>query len=82
MLARMPPTEIEKALNALVEVISLSVSCGEKVSIRNFGKFQPRSRSAVTRKNPKTGVSHDIPERFTVGFVPSPVLKNRLNPPQ
>lgn len=50
------------------------------MSIRNFGKFEPRLKGAVTRKNPKTGASVEVPEKFSVGFIAAPALKARLNP--
>lgn len=68
-----------EAVDGAFEMISMSVACGETVSVRNFGKFEPRKRSAVTRKNPKTGVPVEVPEKLSVGFVPAPALKSRLN---
>jgi nucleoid DNA-binding protein len=71
--------EPEQAVNRVLDVIGASLACGESVSIRNFGKFEARKRSAVVRKNPKTGVEIKVPEKISVGFIPAPALKQRLN---
>lgn len=77
--AKITNAEADKAITALLEVIALSLACGEDVNLRTFGKFEPRLRNAVVRRNPKTGVEHKVPAKITVGFIPSPNLKDRLN---
>lgn len=59
--------------------VAASVACGEPVSIRKFGKFEPRRRSEVTRRNPKTGIEIHVPSKNSVAFLPAPALKERLN---
>jgi nucleoid DNA-binding protein len=71
--------EPENAVDRVLDVIGASLACGEPVSIRNFGKFEPRLRSPVIRKNPKTGIPVDVPQRVSIGFVASPALKRRVN---
>lgn len=66
-------------LDAMLDLITLGLACGEDIVLRNFGKFQPRTRPPVTRHNPRTGIKVSIPERQSVAFVPSPRLKDRLN---
>jgi DNA-binding protein HU-beta len=72
-------SQAEVAVDRVLDAITVSLACGESVSIRNFGKFEPRTRSAVTRKNPKTGKEIKVPEKTSVGFIPAPALKERLN---
>lgn len=64
----------------VLDVIGLALSCGETVSIRNFGRFEPRLKGASTGVNPKTGARVEIPEKFAVSFIAAPALKARLNP--
>lgn len=71
--------DADATFDKLVAVFILALACGEDVVIRNFGKLQPRTRNAVTRKNPQTGLPVDVPERQSVAFIPSRVLKARLN---
>lgn len=73
------PIRAEDVLDCVLGVISKSLACGEAVSIRNFGKFEPRPRAAVTRKHPISGVEMTVPARIGVGFVPSVHLKERIN---
>lgn len=74
-----PVAQVETILGAFLEVVGLSLACGEEVNLRTFGKFEPRNRKPVVRRNPKTGVEHHVPEKVSVGFIPSPNLKDRLN---
>lgn len=74
-----PITQVETILGTFLDVVGLSLACGEEVNLRTFGKFEPRVRKAVTRRNPKTGEPTAVPEKMAVGFVPSVTLKERLN---
>lgn len=75
----LPTAVVDRVFSAALDIIGLSLSCGEDVNLRGFGKFEPRLRRPVTRKNPRTGIEHHVPEKTGVGFVPSPNLKARLN---
>lgn len=75
-----PVAQVERVLDQFLNVVAESLAEQEEVNLRGFGKFQPRRRSPVTRKNPRTGILHEVPEKWSVGFVPSPNLKTRLNP--
>lgn len=76
---RVPAALVQKVLSGFLDIVALSLSAGEEVALRDFGKFEPRPRRAVTRRNPKTGTAVDVPEKTSVGFKPSPTLKARLN---
>lgn len=68
-----------QAVDGVFDMIGMGVACGETVSVRNHGKYEPRTRAAVVRKNPKTGEPVAVPEKHSMGFVPAPALKERLN---
>lgn len=74
-----PATVVDEVLGSFFDVIAHGLADGSAVTIRRFGKFEPRRRRAVTRKNPKTGIEIKVPEKVSVGFVPSGNLKDRLN---
>lgn len=76
---KLPVATVHKVLTGFVDLVGLSLSAGDEVTLRTFGKFEPRDRKAVTRRNPKTGDPIDVPAKTSVGFVPSPNLKARLN---
>lgn len=76
---QLPVAYVQRVVDALLEVVGLSLACGESVNLRSFGKFEPRHRRPVVRKNPRTGVEHQVPEKTAIGFVASPTLKRRVN---
>jgi len=58
-------------INVFTDQIKERLSKGEKVNITGFGTFVLSERKAKTFINPKTGNSHDIPERVLPHFKPS-----------
>lgn len=75
----LPVTTVETVLSGVIEVITLTIATGEEVSIRTFGRFMPRTKSAAKKTNPVTLLPMDIPSRKTVVFLPSTSMKERLN---
>lgn len=73
------PEDARLAVDRVLNAISRSLACGERVTIRNFGKFEPRNRRPVIRKNPVSGEPIDVPEKVSIGFVAAPALKERVN---
>lgn len=71
--------DTEAVVDAFLDVVALSLTLDEDVSVRNFGKFEVRHHNAVIRRNPKTGERIDVPAKRAVGFKPSPRLKGRVN---
>ncbi|MEV0149727.1 MULTISPECIES: HU family DNA-binding protein [unclassified Nonomuraea] len=61
----------KKAVTATLYAIQQEVARGKKVQFVNFGKFELVHQEARTARNPRTGESVDVPERwkpkFTVG---------------
>ena len=72
---------VDDVLSTFFDVVTMNLSVEEEVSLRGFGKFEPRSRPPVTLKNPQTGDPIPVDERKTVVFLPSPNLKEKLNAP-
>lgn len=76
---QLPATQVDQVLSAFFDQVAVALASEEDVTIRRFGKFEPRKRRAVTRLNPKTKIPIDVPAKTSVGFVPSSNLKARLN---
>lgn len=76
---QMAATLVDEVLSSFFDQIAVTLASGDDVTIRRFGKFEPRKRRAVTRLNPKTKIPIDVPAKTSVGFVPSSNLKSRLN---
>lgn len=74
-----PEATVAAVVAGLLEEISAALGGGEAVHLRTFGKFEPRTRPASVRPNPRTGDPMTIPRRLTVGFLPSSTLRAALN---
>lgn len=70
---------VEEVTDSFLWVVTLSLSLGEPVTIRNFGRFQTRLRPPSKLRNPRTGELFAVPARSTVVFSPAPRLKRRVN---
>ena len=68
----------ERCINSVLEILGVSLSCGEKVTLHNFGRFEPKERAATTRKNPRTGEPVEVPPRMSISFHPSKNLIKRI----
>lgn len=74
-----PANMVTQIVTSFLDLMALTLSAGDEVLLRDFGKFQPRERKASIRRNPKTGEKIAVPAKTSVGFIPSPSLKARLN---
>lgn len=72
-------TLVDRVLGSFFDTVTSGLAGGDDVTIRGFGKFEPRQRRAVVRRNPRTGVEISVPAKTSVGFKPSTNLKTRLN---
>ncbi len=59
-------------------IIATALNRGEQISLSGFGVFEIRKRAARTARNPKTGNSVLVPEKFIPVFRPSKALKEKL----
>jgi len=56
-----------------------AVGSGDKARFPEFGTFEKQVRKARTGRNPMTGKSVEIPERYGLKFKPSTVVKEAFN---
>ena len=64
------------ALDSVVDVITRSVSTGERVVITGFGVFERSVRKAGTARNPRTGETVKTRDKFVAKFRPGSELKD------
>ena len=76
---KIPITKAESFLMEIFQVMEEQMVHGEKILIRDFGKFECKTRPATRRRNPQSGDMIELPERKTVVFTPSKELKGKLN---
>ena len=53
--AGLTKTQADSAINALVETLTDALKAQDKVTLKGFGTFEVRERSARMGRNPKTG---------------------------
>ncbi len=70
--------EANRALNAVVETITVQTAAAGKVSITGFGVFEKVHREARTVRNPKTGARKDVEAHDFVRFRPGTTLKRTV----
>ena len=69
----------EKALKALIDVVTEELKKGEKVQLVGFGTFEVSERAARTGKNPQTGKANNIPSCKAPKFKAGKALKDAVN---
>jgi len=70
--------EAERALRAVIDTITTSLSKGESVTITGFGTFSARKRAARMGVNPKTGEKIHIPAMTVPKFKAGKSLKEAV----
>lgn len=71
-------TDVKKVAQKFLDEMIETLARGETLELRNFGVFKIRSRKPRTGRNPKTGVTVEIPAKKTVVFKPGLVMKKRV----
>ena len=69
----------DRAVNALVEIISDALKKGDSLTLPGFGTFEVRERAARTGRNPKTGEELKIAASRVPAFKPGAALKAAVN---
>jgi DNA-binding protein HU-beta len=71
--------DAEKAVKALFETISDSLTEGEKVQVIGFGTFEVRQRKAREGRNPQNNTVIEIQASKTPAFKAGKQLKDLVN---
>ena len=67
-----------RALDAVVDVITSQVASGQKIQVPGLGTFEPRERNAREGRNPQTGETIQIAATTTPGFKAATAFKNAV----
>ena len=70
--------DVDRAVRAILEHMSVTLAAGGRVEIRGFGSFALHHRPARTGRNPRTGEEVVIEERYTPRFRPGKWLRDRI----
>lgn len=71
--------DAERAIEALIEIISDTLKTGDSLSLIGFGTFEVRKRAARAGRNPKTGEELKIKAANVPAFKAGAMLKATVN---
>lgn len=77
--AEISKKDAEKALKAVVDVITDELKKGEKVQLVGFGTFEVSERAAREGRNPRTNETMSIPACKAPKFKAGKALKDAVN---
>lgn len=70
--------DANKAIDAMVALVSDALAASEPVNLTGFGKFEVRARKATTRINPRTGKKFNVPSKVVPAFKAGKNLKTTV----
>ena len=71
--------DVERIVSTIFDEITGALSNGERVELRGFGAFSVKRRPARVGRNPRTGESVQVDEKFVPFFKTGKELRERLN---
>lgn len=75
----MTQSDVNKALDAILETIADSLKSKQEVTLPGFGKFKVSERAARTGRNPQTGATINIAAATVPSFSAGKTLKEAVN---
>jgi len=71
--------DVERIVTTVFDEITAALARGHRVELRGFGAFSVKRRGARTGRNPRTGTSVDVTEKFIPFFKTGKELREKLN---
>jgi integration host factor subunit beta len=71
--------DVDMAVKTLLEMMSNSLTEGDRIEIRGFGSFSLHFRPPRLGRNPKTGDSVALPGKYVPHFKPGKELRERVS---
>ena len=71
--------DIERIVNVIFDEIVDALARGDRVELRGFGAFTVKHRPPRVGRNPRTGASVTVDEKFVPFFKTGKELRERLN---
>ncbi|MEE9139530.1 MAG: integration host factor subunit beta [Alphaproteobacteria bacterium] len=71
--------DVERIVAAIFEEISGALARGDRVELRGFGAFSVKHRTARVGRNPRTGDTVNVAEKYIPFFKTGKELRERLN---
>jgi len=71
--------DVERIVNVILDEIIDALARGDRVELRGFGAFTVKHRSARTGRNPRTGETVPVDDKYVPFFKTGKELRERLN---
>lgn len=78
-VANLTKKDSETIVGTVFDTITEALARGDKVELRGFGSFRIRRRRARRGRNPKTGMSVNVPPRRVPFFKVGKELRHLVN---
>jgi len=86
MLAERQPQldykDVELAVKEMLEQMSSVLARGERIEVRGFGSFSLHYRPPRVGRNPKTGETVYVSDKYVPHFKPGKELRERVDKPE
>jgi integration host factor subunit beta len=77
--APLPRSDAEAAVHVILGMMTDALARGQRVEVRNFGRFAIKRRPPRIGRNPRTGASVAVPEKCTPHFKPGKALREAVD---
>lgn len=71
--------DVERIINIVLDEITSALARGDRVELRGFGAFTVKHRAARQGRNPRTGDTVFVEDKFVPFFKTGKELRERLN---
>lgn len=71
--------DVERIVSTVFDEITKALARGDRVELRGFGAFSVKYRQARIGRNPRTGATVDVSEKYVPFFKTGKELRERLN---
>jgi integration host factor subunit beta len=71
--------DVELAVKELLEQLSTALAAGKRIEVRGFGSFSLHYRPPRVGRNPKTGDTVHVPDKYVPHFKPGKELRERVD---
>ncbi|WP_424931512.1 integration host factor subunit beta [Amaricoccus macauensis] len=71
--------DVERIVGTIFEEIIDAMAEGHRVELRGFGAFSVKKRDARQGRNPRTGDTVEVEEKYVPFFKTGKLLRERLN---
>lgn len=71
--------DVARIVNTIFSEITEALASGNRVELRGFGAFSVKRRDARVGRNPRTGESVQVDQKYVPFFKTGKLLRDRLN---